>query len=103
MADAPDINSPVSTIDDAELAGWQSLGTSCGCQTVYHPWRLLRRETRYRCLEEIAVRFRCSKCGRRPTHVWLYWQGRQDIKEECVRVILDPASTKAQRSKSSSR
>lgn len=88
MAEPPDTNAPVSTIDDAELAGWQYLGTSCGCRLVYHPWRLLRRQTRYRQLDEIAARFRCRSCGRRPTRVWLYWLGRQDMKEECERTIL---------------
>lgn len=90
MVKPPDPSIVVRTIDEAELAGWDFLGTRCECHSVYHPWRLLRRQTRYRRLDEIAARFRCAKCGRRPERVWLYWRGGRYADEERERVVFFP-------------
>lgn len=92
MHEPPIIDAFIDTIDDAELARWQYLGTACACKILYHPWRMLRRETRYRRLAEIAARFRCRRCGLRPHRVWLYWRGGRDGKDERELTILETLS-----------
>ena len=90
MGEPPSMAVVPLTIDDAELEGWQSLGIWCrGCGTTFASWRGLRRETRYRRLDEIAARFRCKKCRSRPAHVWLYWRGGWDGKNERELTILE--------------
>lgn len=89
MGDAPDSTFPASTIDEAELAGWDYLAASCRCGTTMIPWRLLRRETRYRRLDEIAARLKCKQRGCAPTRVWLYWRGGRDANQEMEKTILE--------------
>lgn len=89
MHEPPTVDAVVATIDDAELAGWTCLAIQCRCGTVYSPWRLLRRKTKYRRLDEIAARLKCERCGRRPERVWLYWRGGRDATEEMEKTILE--------------
>ena len=90
MLEPPIVGTEIVTIDDAELARWQYLATRCGCRAVYHPWRMLRRQTRYRRLDEIAVRLRCTKCGQTPKRAWLHWCGGPDSREEVNLTIFPP-------------
>jgi len=89
LGEPPSMSVVPVTIDDAELAGWQSLGIWCrGCCTTFASWRGLRRETRCRRLDEIATRFRCKRCGSRPAHVWLNWCGGRDNRDERLLTVF---------------
>lgn len=89
MHEPPVFGATIETIDDAELAGWGYLAAACRCGTTMIPWRVLRRETRYRRLDEIAARLRCKGHGCRPSRVWLYWRGGADAQEVYEKTILE--------------
>lgn len=89
MSSPPDIQFPVATIDDAELAGWAYLSVSCRCGITWLNWQSLRRYTRYRRFDEIIPRLRCSNCGRRVNAAALYWRGGRDNRDERERVLFE--------------
>jgi hypothetical protein len=61
------------TIDEAELAGWDSLETDCGtCRILaVDPWAVIRRRSGHRKLSAIKERLVCHRYRKRPSKVWL--------------------------------
>lgn len=88
MSRPPDVSHPVETIDQADLVGWQFLSVYCGCRITWLDWQKLRRSTRYRRLDEIVPRLRCSDCGRAVKTAELYWQGGRNNDEQREKKIL---------------
>lgn len=89
MHEPPIFDAVIVTIDNAELARWMALAIRCRCGSKHYPWPLLRRVTRYRRLDEIAVRLKCKKRGCRPQRVWLHWRGGSDANEVYEKTILE--------------
>lgn len=63
---------PLTTIDDAEAAGWQGLQVRCKHETAILPWAKIRASTRRVELAEIAPRLRPQACGCRMVEVRLH-------------------------------
>lgn len=83
-------DTPINTIDDAELHGWPWLELQCDCQTTLMPFELLRSRQRYRRLNEIVPRLRCQSCGRRPQYVGLFrMAGQHPVREPLKAQLRD--------------